>query len=139
MKTFKLISLEIVEDDQTVSIPLDHGLIINKEDEHATWLIEVYTGLSMFDYFHKIYKEQRELILQVVITKKENYPAFFQTKISSMQKLGDHISVLLEGYMRRTNKRYSELLLENLLNQGLSGDELLQEFKAHRRAKPRIK
>lgn len=139
MKTFKLISLQVVEDDKMVDIPLDHGLIINKEDEHATWLIEAYTDMSLFDYFNKISEEKRELIVEVTITKKENDPTFFQVKISSLQKLDEHISVLLEGFMRRTNKVYSELLLANLLKQGFAGDALLQEFKARRRTKPHIK
>lgn len=41
MKTFKLFSLHIVKEDKLVDIPLEDGLIINKEDEHNTWLIEV--------------------------------------------------------------------------------------------------
>lgn len=140
MKTFKLVSLDVVEDDQAVTVPLADGLIINKEDDHGTWLIEAYTtDLPLFDYFHKILEAQRQLIVEVTITKKENDPTFFQTYVSHLQKLDDHISILLEGFMRRTNKGFSESLLENLLKQGLTGDALLQEFKARRRTKPHIK
>ena len=47
MKTFKLFSLEVVEDDKSVEVPLEDGLILNKEDERSTWLIEAYTDLSL--------------------------------------------------------------------------------------------
>lgn len=138
MKSFKLISLEVVEDDQSVQVPLTHGLIINKEDEHSTWLIEAYSELSLYDYFKKIFDEKREIMVQVVITKKENDPVFFQTRISCLQSFKDHISVLLEGYLRRNKKDFSEKLLESLLNQGLTGDALLAEFKKQKKAKPKL-
>lgn len=38
MKTFKLYSLEILEEDNSVEVSLVGGLILNKEDEHSTWL-----------------------------------------------------------------------------------------------------
>ena len=38
MKSFRLVSLEILEDDDdtAVEIPLEDGLIINKEDDRST-------------------------------------------------------------------------------------------------------
>ena len=55
MKTFKLISLEVVEGEKSVEVPLDHGVIINKESSKSTWLIEAYTQLALYDYFKKIF------------------------------------------------------------------------------------
>lgn len=139
MKSFKLVSLEIVENDTTVKIPLEDALIINKEDDRFTWLLEAYTDLSLYDYFKKIYDENRELIVEAVITKLENDPAFFQTKIVTLNKFENHISVLLEGHLRRKRRDYSEILLESLLQKGLSGDALLTEFKEKLKSKPKIK
>jgi hypothetical protein len=139
MKTFKLISLEVVEDDNSVEVPLEHGLIINKEDEGSTWLLEAYTSLSLYDYFKKISDENRDIIVEAVITKKENAPAYFQTRISTLNKFENHIGVLLEGSLRRYRRDYSELLLENLLQKGLSGDALLNEFREKMKSKPKLK
>jgi hypothetical protein len=139
MKTFKLISLEVVEDDNSVEVPLEDGLIINKEDEGSTWLLEAYSSLSLYDYFKKIYDEKRDIIVEAVITKKENDPAYFQTKISTLNKFENHIGVLLEGRLRRYRRDYSELLLENLLQKGLEGQTLLTEFREKMKSKPKLK
>ncbi|WP_251552300.1 YwpF-like family protein [Neobacillus muris] len=139
MKTFKLYSLEVLEGETSVEIPLEDGLILNKEDDHSTWLIEAYSNLSLYDFFKKIQDENREVIAEVVITKKENAPAYFQTRIVSLLKFDNHISVLLEGQMRRNKSDYSELLLENLLQKGFEGQPLLMEFKDKIKSKPKLK
>ena len=59
MKTFKLISLQIVEDDQLVDIELDDGLIISQENDQSTWLIEAYINISYDDYFQKLAKQYK--------------------------------------------------------------------------------
>lgn len=65
MKTFKLISLQIVEGADLKDIELQDGLIINKEDDLSSWLIEAYISKSYLDYF----KSGDEMIVQVVISK----------------------------------------------------------------------
>ncbi|MDN3018011.1 YwpF-like family protein [Paenibacillus sp. BSR1-1] len=139
MKSFKLFSLEVVEDDTSVEVPLEDGLILNKEDDRSTWLMEAYTDLSLYDYFKNIFEQKRDIIVEAVITKKENAPAYFQTTISSLTKFEKHISVLFEGHLRRNKSDYSELLLENLLQKGLSGQALLNEFKEKMKSKPKLK
>jgi hypothetical protein len=140
MKTFKLISLAVMEDEKSINVPLDHGLIINKEDEHSTWLLEAYTrDLALYDYFQKINDEDRDIIVQVVITKPDNDPVFLQTKISCLQRFKEHISVLLQGQLRRTTKNHSQMLLQSLLQQGFAGDSLLSEFIKKKNTVPRVK
>jgi hypothetical protein len=140
MKTFKLVSLAVMEDDKGIDVPLDHGLIINKEDEHSTWLLEAYTrDLALYDYFKKISDENRDIIVQAVITKPENDPVFLQTKISCLQHFEEHISVLLQGQLRRTTKNHSQILLTRLLEQGFAGDALLSEFIKNKNTVPRVK
>ncbi|MFK9091483.1 YwpF-like family protein [Bacillus salipaludis] len=139
MKSFKLYSLDVVEDDTSVEVPLVDGLILNKEDDRSTWLLEAYTNLSLYDYFKKISEQNRDIIVEAVITKKENAPAYFQTKISSLLKFEKYISVLFEGHLRRNKSDYSELLLDSLMQKGLEGEELLKEFKEKMKSKPKIK
>ena len=139
MKSFKLVALEIVEDGNSIEVPLEDGLIINKENERASWLLEAYTDLTLYDYFKKIHEENREVIVQAVITKRDNNPAFFQTKVSSLNKFENHISVLFEGRLRRNRSDYSELLLDSLLEKGLGGQALLEEFRDKMKSKPKLK
>jgi hypothetical protein len=139
MKSFKLVSLEIVEDGASIEVPLEDGLIINKEDDRSTWLLEAYTNLSLYDYFKKLHDADAEIIVEAIITKLENDPAFFQTKIVTLNKFENHIGVLLEGHLRRKRRDYSEILLENLLQKGLGGPQLLVEFKEKLKSKPKIK
>jgi len=47
MKTFKLVSLQFIEDQDAKDIDFIDGLIINKEDEKRTWLIELFTDLLL--------------------------------------------------------------------------------------------
>jgi YwpF-like protein len=136
MKTFKLISLQVVEEDGLKEIALDDGLIINKEDEYSNWLIEAYTDKSYTSYFSDAFDQQKELVVQAVITKKENDPAAFVTRVSSIKELENHISVLLEGSLKRTKSDYAEMLLDSLLQSGMEGDVLLNEFKIKMKSKP---
>ncbi|WP_342433524.1 YwpF-like family protein [Neobacillus sp. FSL H8-0543] len=140
MKTFKLIAMDVVEEaGKSVEIPLEDGLIINKENEKATWLLEAYTELSLYDYFKNIQEQSRELIVEVVITKPDNDPAYFQTKVVVLNKFEKNISVLMEGRLRRNKSDYSELLLDTLLEKGLDGPALLSEFKEKMKSKPKLK
>jgi len=139
MKSFKLYSLDVVDNDTSVEVPLVDGMILNKEDEHSTWLLEAYTDLSLYDYFKNISEQKRDIIVEAVITKKENAPAYFQTKICSLTKFDKHISVLFEGKIRRNKSDYSALLLESLLQKGLEGPALLTEFRDKMQSKPKLK
>ena len=136
---WKLVSLEVVDEDTITMVPLSDGLIINKEDEKSTWLLEAYTDLSLYDYFKRIVDDEREIIVEAVITARDNDPAYFQTRVTSLNRFEEHISVLLEGRLRRSRRDYSELLLEKLIQKGYSSETLLHEFKDKMKSKPRIK
>ncbi|MBY0122276.1 YwpF-like family protein [Bacillus sp. S/N-304-OC-R1] len=138
MKTFKLITLQVVEEDSLVDIDLIDGLIINQENEQNTWMLEAYVNKSYHDYFQELYEKGEDVIVQVVITKKENSPAAFQTKILTIKQVSDKISILFEGKLMKTNYDYAEIVLKKLIGQGLSSEELLQEFKKILREKPKI-
>lgn len=138
MKTFKLVLMQVVKEDGLMDIALDDGLIINKEDEHNSWLMEAYIPTSShYSFFQEAYINKTDLLIQVVITKKDNKPALFQAKATSVTKLKNHISVLLEGIMKNKKNNYPELLLNDLLQKGYSGVELLTEFKSKINNKPK--
>lgn len=136
MKTFKLISLQIVEDAKLVDVVLEDGLIINREDDQNSWLLEAYTDHSHLPFFQKAYDSKQDLFVKVVISKKENDPATFMTKVSSVKQLGSHLSILFEGKLKRSKNNYAEQLLDHLLHKGLDGNALMVEFKEKMKTKP---
>jgi hypothetical protein len=137
MKTFKLISLQIIDDSEAQDITLHDGLIINKEDERNRWLIEAYVNANYHDFFTRLLESEKETPAQVVISKKENDPASFTTRVLSVKKIDGRLSVLFEGFLKRS-KNYAELLLSDLIDKGLSGEELLSEFREKMMTKPKL-
>src|SRR6476620_7066955 len=137
MKTFKLISLHITGDHGLIEIKLEDGLIINKEDENRTWLIEALVSASYEDYFQSLLEEEKDLILQIVISRKTNDPAYYHSKLFHIKKLdSDHISLLFKGHLNRPRSNYAEQVLANLIEKGFTGKELLKQFKKHMKLKP---
>lgn len=138
MKSFRLISLQIVGEDYLTDIDIKEGLIINKEDTSGTWLIEVFVDEKFIPYFEKASDEQNDIVVQVVITKKENDPAAFKSKVCNIKRINGNASILLIGSLTKTKNDYPAMLLEYLLNQGFSGDDLLREFREKMVSRPKI-
>ncbi|MEK5382541.1 YwpF family protein [Niallia sp. FSL W8-0635] len=136
MKTFKLISLQILAKEKLIPIKLIDGLIINKEDDYNHWLIEVYTDFSSIDFLDEAFNKKDDLLVQAVITKKENDPAPFEVTILSIQKFGDKASIMLEGTLKRDRKDYAELLLQYLIEEGYEGNKLTTKFTELMQSKP---
>lgn len=68
MKTFKLISFQLVDkNDETIQIPFIDALIINKENEKNTWLIELFIERAYFSVFEN-YQPQDKFPVNVIIT-----------------------------------------------------------------------
>ncbi|MGE7763700.1 YwpF family protein [Peribacillus sp. NPDC096540] len=140
MKSFKLISLQIVTEDlHLIDIVLTDGLIINKENDARTWLLEAFVEESHFSQLEsKLPNINGEVFIQAVITKKDNEPALFNTVLRTIKKVGNHYSLLFVGHIQKTRSKYAELLLEDLVQKGLVGDELINEFKQKIRSKPKL-
>jgi hypothetical protein len=138
MKTFKIISLTVIEKDQVKDIPLVDGLIINKEDGKKTWLIEAYVDKQYSEYFQKAKDNHHDdLEVEVVITHEANPPAPFRTTILGVQVFEEHVSVLLQGFLSTKTRENTGQLLEGLVHKGLTGEELIKEFKAALKRKSR--
>ncbi|SFC22483.1 YwpF-like protein [Bacillus sp. OV322] len=140
MKTFKLISLQIADEKQElIEAELTDGLIINKEDDQSTWLLE---ALIENEQFKKIKDAlppvNGEVNIQAVITKKENDPASFKTILRIIKDLEGHKSIMFEGHLQRSRSKYAELLLEDLIQQGMTGEALVEQFKEKIRSRPKL-
>jgi hypothetical protein len=132
MKTFKLKGLTIMkkEDDQIEEkkIDLDDGLVINREDKEG-WLIEAYTSRKFQAYF-KLLGNVDEIMVQVKITREENDPAFFITKMIGMHEINEEkMNVLFQGHVVDHSKSRIEDMLRMIMEEGYQGESLLKKFK----------
>ncbi|WP_223701260.1 YwpF-like family protein [Sutcliffiella deserti] len=139
MKTFKLVALSIVHDDESVEeLDLQDGLIINREYGKENWLIEALLPKVKAELYEKIYENNETLHVQATISKKTNAPASFQTVIRNVSVMDEHMSILLEGELHRRTDNYSEKLLESLVHEGFQGEDLVQAFKEKINSKPLV-
>jgi predicted protein tyrosine phosphatase len=130
MKTFRLVRLQVIRDDwQREEIPLIDGLVINKEDEKGQWLIETYIDKQYEPLFAKLQQHRDEIRLQATISNIHNDPANMVATVRSINVMNDHMSVLMEGMLIRNKMDWAETVLAGLVEKGLHGEALLQEFK----------
>ncbi|MFD1415421.1 YwpF-like family protein [Oceanobacillus jeddahense] len=130
VKTFKLRKLVILDYDKGLEgteVHLIDGLIINREDDHDTWLIEGFINRSYWNYFKD--KLNEELMVQATITKDTNEPASFITKLTEMHEIGEQMNVMLMGKIIDKQKKDVEQLLTRLVEKGYEGENLIQKFK----------
>lgn len=130
MKTFKLRKLVVLDYDKGLEgteVELIDGLIINREDDYDTWLIEGFIHCTYWDYFED--KKDEELMVQATITKETNEPASFITKMTEMHEIGEQMNVMLMGKIIDKQKKDVEQLLTTLVEDGYEGEQLIQKFK----------
>ncbi|WP_017726493.1 YwpF-like family protein [Halalkalibacterium ligniniphilum] len=133
MKTFKLYSLQIWKEQkgelEKKRIPTKDGLIINMENSKGTWLIDAVVAIEQLPLFQQVKKEDKDLLVEVVITSPNNYPATMIVHVRRVTELSDQISVLLEGSLLIQKEDIVEHMLKQLVEEGYTGERLLQEFK----------
>ncbi len=139
MKSFKMISVGILKDNQVQDFPLLDGIIINQENSHHMWILEMFIDKKHKAIFEEWKSEEQLLEAKVVISYPENEPAGFRVAVDGVTQIGDNISVLLKGRLKRARSQYAEQLLEELLGEGLAGDDLLTRFESDMRSRPRLK
>jgi hypothetical protein len=116
--------------DQKV-IPIQDGLIINMENKKQMWYIEAVVSQEFEEYFLKVKEQEGHMLVDVVITSKDNHPAAMITKVQKITKLAEqNISILLEAKLALKKDDIIEDVLKDLVNKGFSNDELLQQFKS---------
>lgn len=138
LKTFKMLSMTAVLGDQNISIPLIDGIIINQENSHRSWTLEMYVDNTNSDLFedHRVSGDLMEV--KVVISYPENEPASFEVIVYEVKKIGDYVSVLFKGTLKRARRKYAEQLLTELISHGLSGDALVTQFEEGMRKRPQL-
>ncbi|MGM8214289.1 YwpF family protein [Bacillaceae bacterium W0354] len=133
MKTFKLVSLEILEksgeDLINKQIPLKDGLIIDREVDQNRWLLECLIGKDIADYFNEKKQLGRELVIQVRITKETNPKATIVAKILSVNNIEKDANVILKGNIVNREREQVEKMLQELIEAGYQGESLLKKFK----------
>src|SRR5690606_37499125 len=109
-----MISVGILVDDKIQDFPLVDGIIINQENSHRMWILELFIDQEHQQLFEG-WKESGELLeARVVISYPDNEPAGFRVAVDTVQQIGEHISVLLKGRLKRARTQYAEHLLEEL-------------------------
>ncbi len=139
LKTFKMLSFEIEYQKKLQSIPLIDGLVINQENSYQLWTVELFISKEYEPLFQQLLEDQTVIKAQIVISFPDNDPANFLIVVSSIHHISDNnISVLLKGRITHKQRQYAELLLEKLLAQDLTKDDLLHEFEIGLRERPKL-
>lgn len=140
MKTFKAVRFQIVSENSTVTeYELIDGVIINKENSGTGWLLEIVISDVHQEQMEQYMAEEKLLDIRVVITRPSNDPALFDATIKHITPLKEYISVVFECHIYTLRQVYAEILLEQLVNEGLEGDELITTFNRMMQSKPRLK
>lgn len=134
MKTFQLKSLKIIENKEEdlneTDIELFDGLIINREDEEESWILEAYIDIGYLPYFTDLQSRRKQLLVQAKITSEHNEPAMLITSIIGMNELGKEMNVLFKGHIVDYRKHQIEKRLKELIDEGYHGEKLLEKFKS---------
>lgn len=139
MKTFKMLSMGLVDEENIINFPLEDGIIINQENSHRSWVLEMLMDLSHEERFKQMMDTGKIYDVKVVISYPENEPATFEVGIYGVKKIGDHISILMKGTLKRARRKYAETLLSELLEEGLEGEQLLTRFQSDMRSRPALR
>lgn len=139
LKTFKMLSVGVLHKNEVIDFPLIDGIIINQENSHHMWILEMFIDKEYQAFFEERMAEDELLEAKVVISYPENEPAAFRVAVNAVKAIGDSTSVLMKGRLKRARSKYAEQLLEELIAEGLDGDELLARFESDMRSRPRLK
>ncbi|WP_346235342.1 YwpF family protein [Lysinibacillus telephonicus] len=139
MKTFKMLSFDLISENGGQNIPIIDGIVINQENSHKSWILELFISKEFQSTFQKFKASGEILEVHVIISFPDNEPAPFKVIVSDISEIGDRITVLLKGTIITQRNKYAEQLLKMLINENLPNDELLQRFKQGMRERPRLK
>ncbi|WP_088009547.1 YwpF family protein [Indiicoccus explosivorum] len=139
MKTFKMISLGIVQEGAVVDYPVKDGIIINQENSQQSWVLEMLLDRGYKEAFERFMESGDVSDVKVVISYPGNEPATFQVSVCGVSEIEENVSVLMSGTLKRGRRRYAEELLSELLEDGLEGDQLLERFETDMLTRPRLR
>lgn len=139
MKTFKMLSFDLIKKEESLNLPIVDGIVINQENSRKSWILELFLPKKYQSIFEDLKAANSVFEVHVIISFPENEPAPFQVMVSNIRIIGEKVSVLLKGTIKTQRSKYSEALLKHLLTDDLSKDELLTLFKKGMRERPHLK
>ncbi|MEK4484626.1 YwpF family protein [Psychrobacillus sp. FSL H8-0484] len=139
MKTFKMISVNLIRENEEVPIAIEDGIVINQENSSRSWILELFIDQKFEDFFNELKSTNELFRAKVVISYPENEPAHFEVATYSVKRIGNHLSVLLRGTLKRARRQYAESLLADLIEDGYTGEELLAKFEHDMKTRPSLK
>lgn len=139
MKTFKMLSFDLINEDGGQNIPIIDGIVINQENSRKSWILELFLSKEHKSTFENLKDSNEVFEVHVIISFPDNEPAPFKVLVSDIRDIGEKITVLLKGTIKARRSKYAEALLNSLLTEELSSDELMTRFKKGMRERPRIK
>lgn len=135
-----MLTLERYTKEGFISYPLVDGIIINQENSHQTWVLEMYVNRDLAADFYPFLNTNQLLEVKAIISYPDNEPAAFRVVVVAIQDLGDQVSILMKGTLKTHRRQYAEMLLEKLISEdGLSGEDLIAHFRSDMHSRPRIK
>lgn len=134
-----MISINVFDENKFHDFPLIDGIIINQENSHRMWILEMFIDGKYKTFFESKISEEELIEVKAVISYPENEPAAFNVSVNNVKQIGDHISVLMNGRLKRARSQYAEQLLEQLINEGFEGQDLLKKFETDMKNRPRLK
>ncbi|PYF07559.1 YwpF family protein [Ureibacillus chungkukjangi] len=139
MKTFKMLSFDLINEDGGQNIPIIDGIVINQENSRKSWILELFLSKEHKTTFENLKASNEVFEVHVIISFPDNEPAPFKVLVSDIREIGEKITVLLKGTIKTRRSKYAEALLNSLLTEELSSEELMTRFKKGMRERPRIK
>lgn len=140
MKTFKAVRFQIVnKHGRIIEYELEDGVIINKEESGTGWLLEIVISNEHYETFREYQDNEQLLDIRVVITRPANDPALFESTVKSIKNFKTTMSIVFECHIYTLRQQYAESLLEQLIDDGLSGEELKKSFNRMMQSKPKLK
>lgn len=133
-----MLSFDLYYKEELMRFPLIDGIIINQENSHKMWILELYISQMYRDFFNALVVSGELLDARAIISLPDNEPAPFSVVVHSITDVNGNISVLLKGRLKAQRKKYAELLLTQLLEKGLRNDELLEVFEKGMRERPSL-
>ena len=137
MKSFKIVDIKMQHENNYIILDLMDGIIINKEADKDSWIVEVAISGDFKDILEEFVGTEVTLLIR--ITRTSNQPALFEGKFLEMNSINSGISLLFIGDIIQQDPNYAENLLEKLMEENYEGDALLNEFKARMDSKDDIK
>lgn len=130
VKTFKMMYFEFDYAGETFQIPLEDGILINQENSYNVWIIEAFIKKQYNTHFDELLQSKEIFTARAVISFPDNDPAHFSLAVYAVEEIKEqYVSVLFKGTIAVQRQHYSEQLLAQLLEDGLSGEELQHQFK----------